>query len=571
MRKVLKCILPLLIAIAILVSIGWYLFIYDREFTRDVLLSAARVCNEYGYREFSSWLYDQAYRQSDDSAAVAIELARRYIEHGNYTRAEYTLSHAIADAPCAELYMALSQVYVEQDKLLDAVAMLENISDPAMREQMYALRPQVPTVSPAPGLYSEYITVSFTTNGGKLYTTTDGDYPSVVEDAYPGGIVLQGGENTIYAIVVGENGLVSEPLKLTYTVGSVIEEIVFVDAALEAHIRSLLGKEANETILSSELWSITQLAVPQGTISLADLKYMPYLTEFSMEGISPETLQPLGSLTLLQSLTITDCILSSSDLSVIAALSSLEDLTLTNCQLTNIEALAGAKKLTYLDLSYNTIANIEPLTRLSQLTHLTLAHNALTDSALFGQMTSLVSLDVSYNSLASIAPLAACPGLQELNLSHNQLLSLSGLEGLSGLTVLDASFNALTDVSLLATHTNLTHLSLSDNTILSILDLKTLKNLQVLDISNNEIDALPDWNNGSSLIYLYASHNKITSVKPLAGMAWLNYVYLDYNRITNVDALDRCPTLVKVNVYGNPVKNVDILLDSGIQVIYSPV
>ena len=133
MKRALKRILPILLGIVVIVSIVWYLFVYDRDFTRDMLLTQARFFEGQGNHTVAAWLYDQAYRQSEDNESVAIELAEQFKAAGNYTKAEYTLSNAIADGGSAELYVALCKTYVEQDKLLDAVTMLDNITDAAVQ------------------------------------------------------------------------------------------------------------------------------------------------------------------------------------------------------------------------------------------------------------------------------------------------------------------------------------------------------------------------------------------------------------------------------------------------------
>ena len=101
MKRILRRILPILLVIVVICSIAWYLFVYDREFTRDVLLTSARYFDERGNHNFAAWLYRQAYLQSDNNEQVAIELAEQFKELGNYTQAEITLSGAIADGGSA--------------------------------------------------------------------------------------------------------------------------------------------------------------------------------------------------------------------------------------------------------------------------------------------------------------------------------------------------------------------------------------------------------------------------------------------------------------------------------------
>ena len=68
----------------------------------------------------------------------------------------------------------MSKVYVEQDKLLDAVQLLGNISDPAIAREIEALRPAAPTADEEPGVVRQYIDVHLSSNADTVYYTTDG-------------------------------------------------------------------------------------------------------------------------------------------------------------------------------------------------------------------------------------------------------------------------------------------------------------------------------------------------------------------------------------------------------------
>ena len=99
MKKFIRVLVPLLLAVLIIASIGWYLFTYDRGFTRDFLLTQARYNDLHGNSRLSSWFYDLAYNFSNHDENVAIELANLYKADGNYTKAEYTLTNAINSDP----------------------------------------------------------------------------------------------------------------------------------------------------------------------------------------------------------------------------------------------------------------------------------------------------------------------------------------------------------------------------------------------------------------------------------------------------------------------------------------
>ena len=147
MKKFIRVLVPLLLAVLIIASIGWYLFTYDRGFTRDFLLTQARYNDLHGNSRLSSWFYDLAYNFSNHDENVAIELANLYKADDNYTKAEYTLTNAINSEPSAELFTALCKTYVEQDKLLDAVSLLDKITNPDIKAEIEAQRPDAPISS----------------------------------------------------------------------------------------------------------------------------------------------------------------------------------------------------------------------------------------------------------------------------------------------------------------------------------------------------------------------------------------------------------------------------------------
>lgn len=571
MKRSVKRIVPILLGILIICSVIWYLGVYDRAFTQDMLLTQARFFDDRGNHNVAAWFYDLAYRQSNNDEAVAIELAEKFKESGNYTKAEYTLSNAIADGGSVDLYIALCKTYVQQDKLLDAVTMLENVSDPEIKEQLEALRPQAPISNPAPSFYSQYITVSIESPSGTLYVTTDKEYPSTADDPYSGPIQLVGGENTIYALAVGDNGLVSKLEIFGYIVGGVVEEITLADSTIDAMIRQMLGKTVEDTLLSSDLWTITSVTMPSEATNYSDLQYLPYLESLTIENGRFENLGSLASLSYLSELTIRNSTLSSGDIATIGALPNLRKLTMENCSLSSIANLSAAQNLTYLNLSNNAIRDISVIAGMSRLEALSLSHNALTDLSRLSSLANLKELDVSYNSLVSIAPLSSCSNLWALDISNNSITSLQGIDSLKSLSVLKADNNKLTDVSLLSANTALTKLDLSHNTLTSISALSGLNSLETLRFVYNQVAELPQWDKSCSLVTIEGSHNLIASVDSLSGFDKLNHVIMEYNNIASVDALASCHNLISVNVFGNPVKDVSALENQSIIVYYTPV
>lgn len=571
MKKLFQVLLPIVLVIAIITCMCWYLLIYDRDFTRDVLLSGARYFESQGNHTVATWFYNTAYLQSEDSDAVAIELAQQYKNSGNYTKAEYTLTSAISDGAGADVYIALCKTFVEQDKLLDAVNMLDSVTNPDIKAQLEALRPTAPVTLLTPGLYNDYMHVDLQAQGGSIYASVNTPYPSTSSDLYGQSITLIDGENTVQAITVAENGLVSSLSVFHYVVGGVIKEVEFSDATMEAAIREQIGAAGNTVLYTNDLWGITSFTVPEGVEVYADLLHLPYLQELNInKGISGQ-LHYISQLTNLNKLTITGTAVEEDLLHSIGEISTLTELTLSGCDITSITELEDARNLKLLDLTDNAIRNISSISLMQDLETLRLARNAVTDVSALAVLSKLSVLDISYNSITALDPITSVKTLTWLNAQNNQLSQINGFDQLTGLTYLSLASNTITDVSLLGKCTALTELDISDNTITDITALSALQLLMDLNFSNNQVTELPQWDTACSLVTIDGSNNQLTSLAPLSGLECLNNVYMDYNtQITSVAELADCPTLINVNIYGTSVKDVTMLTKQSIIVNYDP-
>lgn len=572
MKKALRIIVPIVLSIVIICVSVWYLFVYDREFTRDMLLSAARYSESQGNHELATWFYGRAYSQTGDSEAVAIELAEQYKKSGNYTKAEYTLSNAIADGGGVELYIALCKTYVEQDKLLDAVNMLNGITNPEIKKQLDEMRPAAPTASPEPAFYSQYISAEIHNDSGVLYVNPNGQYPSTQDAPYSDAIPLKDGENTLYALAISDNGLVSPVSIFGYTIGGVIEKVEFTDTTMEAELRTVLGVDANTDVYNNDLWTISEWTVPAGASVYGDLRHMTFLKKLTIDsGVSSE-LSCLSFLTNLEELHISNTTVSADVLEIIGNLPMLKQLTLAGCNISDISHLASCVEIEYLDLNNNAIRDLSALSNMRALKEINLQHNAVKDLSPIASLKSVTTLDISFNALTTAAPLAGMTAITWLDISNNQLITTSGIEPLASLTYLSLASNDLTNIAGLAASSNLTELSLSGNQLSEIDALSSLKKLMYLDISHNQITKLPNWSEDCDLVILNASYNKITNVTPLSGLHSLNNVDLDYNPdLSSVSALADCHTLIEVNVYGTKVTSATELTSQSIIVNLDPI
>ena len=571
MKKAAKFLVPVIMGVVILASIVWYLFAYDRAFTRDTLLNQARYHNMHGNSRMSSWFYDAAYSFSGHDKNIAIELANQYKHDGNYTKAEVTLTQAIRNAPTPELYTALCRTYVEQDKLLDAVNLLDKLSDEEIKAVLDQQRPAAPVPDADGGYYSQYIQLNLKANKSKyIFYTTDGEFPSIDGPVVHGSIPLSAGATVVTAIAVSENGLVS-PLSVTgYTITGVIEEITIADPAMDKALRELIHASETSVLMSDQLWDITEFTAPEGVKSYEDLKLLPNLTKLTIQNKTVDTLSHLSTLTKLEELDLTGSTFPADDLTILPTLPALKKLTLASCRLSTIEALEGAKNINYLDLSGNTIRNLTVLGTMPLLANLNLSHNAVNDLSALSNLENLSILNVSFNALTTLTPLANCVRMTEIRADNNQLINLVGLENMSLLSILSANHNHISDLSVLPRNTELTDLRVASNDVYDLEPLVSLKKLQILDFSGNQVEYLPGWPDDAALQTIDGSYNMLPSIDSLKNQQSLTHVYMDYNLLTNIDALENCFCLVQVNVFGNAIPDVSLLRDKDIIVNYDP-
>jgi len=577
MKKFFRIIIPIILVLAIIACIGWYLLIYDRDFTRDMLLEGARYFDDQGNHAISSWLYDKAYEQANDNDAVAIELAEQHKADGNFTKAEYTLTKAISDGGSTELYVALCKTYAEQDKLLDVVKLLDAVLaddstvDPAVKQELQALRPAAPECSPSAGFYSQYIDADITAESGTLLVNVNGEYPSVHDTPYSEPIELADGENTLYAIAVSDNGLVSPLSIFGYTIGGVIKEVAFADSAMEKAIREHLAVDADKLLYTNDLWDLTYFTVPSEAKDLSDLSYMTFVEDLAIDSVPAGQLSYLSSLVNITSLQIRNTSISTDELKLIGSLPKLERLTLSGCALSTADGLETATSITYLDLSQNTIRDLTPLQSMTNLQEVYLQHNAVNDLTPLSGLKSITKLDVSFNLLATLNPIFNCTTLTTLGASNNTMTSLAGIDKLTALESFNIANNTLSDVSPIAACTSLKELDISSNMVSEISTLSALTKLETLTFTRNSVTELPEFAKDCALITIDGSHNKIESLNALKGLENLNNVFMDYNEeLSSIKPLVDCSRLVQVKVYGTKVEDVSALLEMDVVVEFDP-
>ena len=554
MKKALKIIIPLVLIIGLLVTACWYFLFYNRTTTVDFLLDSAVSMSSRGRYERAIAYYDLARKLAPDRIDIPLHLAETYVAADNFTKAEYTLVSAITQNPEKyELYEALCRTYVTQDKLLDAVQMLDRITDPAVKEHLDSSRPAAPIISPESGYYTEYIEVSIESPEVRIYATTDGDYPSNDGDLFTESLSMKSGENTVIALAVNDQGLVSPATVAGYTIGGVVEPVTLQDPVIDEATRAVLGLTSGEAIMSDDLWGITSLELPETVTDLSDLSHFSGLCSLTIHNVSGLDFSVLAQMNNLQYLDLSGCTISSNAIEAIGSLTSLHTLILSSCALTDISGFSAMTKVTDLDLS----------------------NNSITDISVLSLMLDLQTVSLINNPLESIAGLTTCAALQNVAITNCGISSIGALADKAQLRTLDAANNTISDLTPLQNCADLETLMISNNQVEDISILSGLHHLKVFDGNNNAITAIPDFDETKSeLIRFSANYNKIEDLSGLSGIHSLNYVALDYNQISDIQPLALNYNLIQVDVWDNPIPDVTEAVkpfeESSIIVNYNP-
>mmetsp|Transcript_10123 Transcript_10123/g.28846 ORF Transcript_10123/g.28846 Transcript_10123/m.28846 type:complete len:440 (+) Transcript_10123:92-1411(+) len=234
----------------------------------------------------------------------------------------------------------------------------------------------------------------------------------------------------------------------------------------------------------------------------------------------------------------------------LAAFTNLELLELYDNQIEELADLeVFASTLRTLDMSYNVIREISPVSCCENLTELYLANNKIKTMTGISTLTKLRKIDLGANRIRVIEELSNLIHLEELWLGKNKIEMIQGLETLTKLRRLDVQSNRLTTVENLETQLDtleelyLAHNGINDEGASQPTGLALkFPNLIVLDLSRNELTSCNPFTHLESLEELWISGNKIESfddVEPLkqpkangtSNAISLETVYLEYNPV----------------------------------------
>jgi len=248
------------------------------------------------------------------------------------------------------------------------------------------------------------------------------------------------------------------------------------------------------------------------------------------------------------------------DITPLSALTNLTYLNLSTNPIADITGLSALTNLTYLDLSANQITDITGLSALTNLTYLNLFGNQITDITGLSALTNLRDLNLYQNQITDITGLSALTNLTDLALGHNQIIDITGLSGLTNLTDLDLEINQIIDITGLSGLTNLTKLELYCNEIIDIIPLSTLTNLTILSLSQNQITDITGLSGLTNLTILRLCDNQITDIAGLSGLTNLTDLNLQCNPITDITGLLGLTNLTILPLY-NPITDLNLSLE----------
>jgi len=176
---------------------------------------------------------------------------------------------------------------------------------------------------------------------------------------------------------------------------------------------------------------------------------------------------------------------------------------------------------------------------------------------------TLTTLDMSYNVIRDMKPVSFCPNLKELYLANNKIKTMAGLGGLTQLRKIDLGANRIRimDSEELSGLQNLEELWIGKNKIECIQGLEKLTKLRRLDVQSNRLTTIDNLQSQvDTLEELYLAHNGITnegaSQSP-TGLALpftqLSTLDLSRNRITNTKPFAHLEALEELWLSGNKV------------------
>uniref|UniRef100_A0A7S1SLH4 Protein phosphatase 1 regulatory subunit 7 n=1 Tax=Tetraselmis chuii TaxID=63592 RepID=A0A7S1SLH4_9CHLO len=320
--------------------------------------------------------------------------------------------------------------------------------------------------------------------------------------------------------------------------GGAAVQVVSAGSAMDTSLP--VAKDGVLDATGSQLHSLESLELPE---SLTDLD----LTQNRLKTLDPRVLALPGltSLSFRQNL-LTDA----SSISESKSASGLTQLVFHDNHLKQIPSLRPFSNLERLEMSYNEIRSLQPLTELvdAPLTEMFAANNKITSLEGVAALKKLQVLEVGSNRLKSVEHIEGLTELRQIWLGRNRISSVEGFPTLLNLTIIALPSNRLTSMLGVESCTNLEELYFSHNGISKIEGLQALTKLKVLDVASNMVEKIENLETLTELTDLWLNDNKIASFEGVAEAVQsqrtsLTCIYLENNPLAQKNPAYR-PTLL---------------------------
>ncbi|GAB5365904.1 hypothetical protein AAMO2058_001098400, partial [Amorphochlora amoebiformis] len=237
---------------------------------------------------------------------------------------------------------------------------------------------------------------------------------------------------------------------------------------------------------------------------------------------------------------------------------SVFELSFTRRKIKNIgSALAFARNLRALNLSFNCIEHVLDLSTLTNLRQLKLVGNSIKDITPLLTLKSLKSLSIDQNSIKTLPDLSKLRSLAVLHIRSNNLSSISFQSLPRTLTELDLSDNKLLAVEIGPYAPAMQLLSLARNRIRILPDLSECAKLFFVNVSGNGLSTLMPMGTPPSLSMLNAGQNQLTSLEMIPPLPHVTELFLPDNNIKNLHGISqRYPEIDSLDLEGNNITDV---------------
>ena len=269
-----------------------------------------------------------------------------------------------------------------------------------------------------------------------IYETPIADVEIVFNDRFLEDVIRAKIKKSLGSVYVSD---VAQITSLTARVEGIRNiEVLRYFTSLE--VLDLYGNRISDLSPLSDLTNLKELDISRN--------YVGFLDKTGGTGMN---LQPLSSLVRLEILSADENGIT--DLSPLAGLVNLKKLSIEGNVVSSMEGLSRLTQLEEIRAGKNHITDISQLEGLVNLKTLSLESNCfiekepyaekgLADITALESLTSLRWLNISYNYVNSLEPLSKLPNLEYLNASNNSITDMECMRG-SGVKRLDLGYNKI--------------------------------------------------------------------------------------------------------------------------------